>query len=36
VLWRLRRQHYDRVYVPFASSTDHLIAGWVKARENGL
>ncbi|MBC8674427.1 hypothetical protein H2136_22240 [Aeromonas hydrophila] len=33
VLWRLRRQHYDRVYVPFASSTDHLIAGWVKARE---
>ena len=36
VLWRLRRQHYDRVYVPFASSTDHLIAGWVKAREAGL
>lgn len=33
VLWRLRRQHYDRVYVPFASSTDHLIASWVKARE---
>lgn len=33
VLWQLRRQHYDRVYVPFASSTDHLIAGWVKARE---
>lgn len=25
-LSRLRRQHYDRVYVPFASSTDHFIA----------
>lgn len=32
-LWRLRRQHYDRVYVPFASSTDHLIAAWVRAGE---
>ncbi|WP_439833090.1 glycosyltransferase family 9 protein [Aeromonas caviae] len=32
-LSRLRRQHYDRVYVPFASSTDHFIAAWVQARE---
>ncbi|MGY3901763.1 glycosyltransferase family 9 protein [Aeromonas lusitana] len=32
-LWRRRRQHYDRVYVPFASSTDHLIAAWVRAGE---
>ncbi|MGL5811914.1 MAG: glycosyltransferase family 9 protein [Aeromonas sp.] len=32
-LWRLRRQHYDRVYVPFASSTDHLIAAWVRGAE---
>ncbi|WP_349917969.1 glycosyltransferase family 9 protein [Aeromonas veronii] len=33
ILWRLRRQHYDRVYVPFASSTDHLIAAWVRGAE---
>lgn len=33
VLWRLRRRQYDKVYVPFASSTDHLIAAWVKACE---
>nr|WP_242397248.1 hypothetical protein [Aeromonas salmonicida] len=32
-LWHLRRQHYDSVYVPFASSTDHLIAAWVRASE---
>lgn len=24
----LRRRHYDRVYAPFPSSTDHLIAAW--------
>lgn len=33
VLWRLGRQQYDQVYVPFASSTDHLIAAWVRASE---
>ena len=33
VLWRLRQRHYDSVYVPFASSTDHLIAAWVRAGE---
>ncbi|HDN9016559.1 TPA: glycosyltransferase family 9 protein [Aeromonas salmonicida] len=32
-LWHLRRQRYDSVYVPFASSTDHLIAAWVRASE---
>lgn len=32
-LWQLRQQRYDRVYVPFASSTDHLLAAWVPACE---
>ncbi|MGY3911247.1 glycosyltransferase family 9 protein [Aeromonas piscicola] len=33
ILWHLRNKYYDRVYVPFPSSTDHFIAAWVKARE---
>lgn len=32
-LWQLRQQRYDRVYVPFASSTDHLLAAWVQSCE---
>lgn len=32
-LWQLRQQRYDRVYVPFASSTDHLLAAWVRSSE---
>ncbi|WP_421232978.1 glycosyltransferase family 9 protein [Aeromonas jandaei] len=32
-LWQLRQQRYDRVYVPFASSTDHLLAAWVRGCE---
>ncbi|UXB09959.1 glycosyltransferase family 9 protein (plasmid) [Aeromonas dhakensis] len=32
-LLQLRQQRYDLVYVPFASSTDHLLAAWVRGRE---
>lgn len=33
ILWQLRKKYYDRVYVPFPSSTDHFIASWILAKE---